>query len=285
MGFFIISIGTAAIASQAYISSVEDEVYQATYIVRGQIRRKKVELARDNEADSESAYTFYDFEVSEVLKGTIDNQVIRLRQPGGRIGDRISAVPGVAEFEEGEDVVVFLGASKDEVVYPIYGMRYGKFKISTGESGEEFIDGALLNAAAASVPSNANDGESSKKAHSATSARDELGSKWSLSKLRNVISKTSQSDYRSSSNGLRIDKERQKKEFESASKLLNRSEQAQTVDGATQAGRQNDQFEVAHDAEGMDKGSDEKMGLIPWIIGFFVLLIVPFFVYQVLKRP
>lgn len=66
-------------------------------------------------------------EVEESLKGTPPRQVTVV-QPGGVVGDIGQRVSGLASFQPGEEVVVFL-EKRPGATYRVAGMAQGKFRV------------------------------------------------------------------------------------------------------------------------------------------------------------
>src|SRR5436189_6466599 len=46
------------------------------------------------------------YSVHEVLKGSVEN-TIDIHEPGGRVGDQMTMIPGVPRFENGEEPILF----------------------------------------------------------------------------------------------------------------------------------------------------------------------------------
>ncbi len=73
-------------------------------------------------------------DVSETLKGSASSQV-RVIQPGGIVGDVGQRVSGLASFEPGEEVVVFLQQRAGDS-FLVAGMAQGKFKVDRSSDGK-----------------------------------------------------------------------------------------------------------------------------------------------------
>lgn len=61
--------------------------------------------------------------------------VVTIRQPGGRIGDIVTHVPGTPTFETGQRVVLFLEPKDNPDVCVTTGLSQGAFQIVTGPDG------------------------------------------------------------------------------------------------------------------------------------------------------
>lgn len=57
--------------------------------------------------DSQTIWTFEDFDVLETFKGA-SPQILRVRLPGGRVGRLEVKVEGVPQFANGEEAVLFV---------------------------------------------------------------------------------------------------------------------------------------------------------------------------------
>jgi hypothetical protein len=76
--------------------------------------------------------------VIETLKGT-PGRALSFNQPGGRVGDRVSAVGGAAQFKPGERVLVFLARSRAGA-FRLADIANGKFQIERdAASGREYV--------------------------------------------------------------------------------------------------------------------------------------------------
>jgi hypothetical protein len=73
--------------------------------------------------------TIVTLEASSYLKGDFGPRVV-FRVPGGQLGSIRTVVVGAPAFREGEEVVVFLGATGPAIPY-IVGFNQGVFRVST----------------------------------------------------------------------------------------------------------------------------------------------------------
>ena len=78
--------------------------------------------------------TDVELDVTDTLKGAPVKSV-KVVQPGGVVGDIGQRVDGLATFEPGEEVVVFL-ASRPGGTYLVSGMAQGKFKVERSSDGK-----------------------------------------------------------------------------------------------------------------------------------------------------
>jgi len=80
--------------------------------------------------------TIVRLQASEYLKGDFGTEIL-IRVPGGELGRYRSVMPGAPTFREGDEVVLFLGASPPSLPY-VLGLSQGVFRLvrnpATGET-------------------------------------------------------------------------------------------------------------------------------------------------------
>jgi hypothetical protein len=72
-------------------------------------------------------YTYVSLVVDDPLKGDRRRTVL-LRQPGGSVGARRTWIPGMPQFNRGEQVIVFLRDRRDGT-FDVTGLNQGKYDI------------------------------------------------------------------------------------------------------------------------------------------------------------
>ncbi len=150
----------------------EDSVKDAPIIARGIVGSRNVNWA-NSEDGTRRIYTFFEFQVIEVLKGELISRSIQMRELGGEKDGVGMRVAGTAGFEAGEDVVVFLGQKNSDSSHDVWGMMMGKFNIQKNNDGNEYLSGAGV------VPKQHIEG------HSDTPSVN----KWTVELLRQLIQK------------------------------------------------------------------------------------------------
>jgi hypothetical protein len=121
-----------------------DAVKEAPLIVRGKIGIHYSDWDEDSEG-SRRIYTYYEFIPSEALKGSLPSQPsITIRELGGEKDGIGMQIPGTAQFEKNEDVVIFLKPKNHDGVFDVHGMIMGKLNIFFDENNEEYLTGAAL---------------------------------------------------------------------------------------------------------------------------------------------
>jgi flavin-binding protein dodecin len=95
------------------------------------------------DAGNKEIYTYITLSVLESVKGAKGEKTMTIRQLGGSVGNLISVVPGMPNFKNGEEVVLFLSA-KDREGYPwVMGLQQGKYSIVTDDNGFKHVRNEL----------------------------------------------------------------------------------------------------------------------------------------------
>jgi hypothetical protein len=102
-------------------------------VVRGKVKKMQSRWAKSGGR----IVTEIEVEVTEALKGQ-PAKIIVIRQPGGVVGDIGQKVLGLASFEQGEDVVVFL-AQRPGNAFDVNGSAQGKFRLKSSEDGKKLL--------------------------------------------------------------------------------------------------------------------------------------------------
>ncbi len=77
-------------------------------------------------------YTYITLNVKEVLKGSQGMKEVQFRVLGGRVGDLITVVHGTPQFQQDEEVLVFLERPLADKPLVVTGMVQGKFHVAVG---------------------------------------------------------------------------------------------------------------------------------------------------------
>lgn len=114
------------------------QIDETQYIVRGRIGNTWVKL---DEA-TKRPYTYWNLNIVESYSASkLDGQVA-IRQPGGEVGNMGYRIPGSAEFQEGEDVVVMLREAGDGTK-EVTGLMSGKYTVFKQSDGREALRNGL----------------------------------------------------------------------------------------------------------------------------------------------
>lgn len=97
----------AASAATVLGYSMQELTRAAPVVVRGTVLQQQHHVPEG----SRRVFTDTELRVTESLKGSVDGAIL-VRQPGGPLDGVYTHVEGAANFVEGEDVILFLSASK-----------------------------------------------------------------------------------------------------------------------------------------------------------------------------
>jgi hypothetical protein len=107
-----------------------DLARKSEVVVRGKVARADAHWTGDHRR----IVTDVEIEVAEAFKGQPAKTVV-VEQPGGVVGDIGQRVDGIAEFNPGEEVVVFLSRRPGDR-YLLTGMAQGKFRVERSSDGK-----------------------------------------------------------------------------------------------------------------------------------------------------
>lgn len=142
--FSVIALAGAALVFKKDVDTMDEA---ADLIVMGVVKGSYSQ--KMNIKEGKMVFTFTTLLVEKVIKGNPVSEVT-IREAGGEFDNKVTFVPGVPKFSEGERVIVYL-RSLGNGNYNVYGMSQGKFSIvkeeSTGReelkrdlSGLDFVD-------------------------------------------------------------------------------------------------------------------------------------------------
>jgi hypothetical protein len=118
-------------------------VQEAPVIVRGKVGTSYTNWAELPDG-SKRIHTFTELQLDDILKGTITGRTLIMRELGGEKDGVGMQVSGTAQFDRGEDVVVFLGLKNPDGSHDVHGMMMGKYNVERDEQGKEYLVGAGL---------------------------------------------------------------------------------------------------------------------------------------------
>ncbi len=125
----LLVFASPALATTMVALDVPTLTLKAEVIVRGTVRSSSAHWSGDNRR----IFTQIEIDVSESLKGE-PLKTLSVVQPGGVVGDVGQRVSGVASYEEGEEVVLFL--SRRGPMFQTLGMAQGKFRVLRSSDGK-----------------------------------------------------------------------------------------------------------------------------------------------------
>jgi len=143
---FLLSLLSFLICISAYATTfgplpLTKQMQEAPYIYQGKIQGRWV----DAEKNSGKPYTYWNlFDVTVLKSPPNDNGTsVILRQPGGEIGDIGYRIAGTAEFQEGEEVIVFARNTDENNVKEVLGLASGKYAIEENASGKKILKNGI----------------------------------------------------------------------------------------------------------------------------------------------
>jgi hypothetical protein len=107
-----------------------DLARKSELVVRGKVSRADAHWTGDHRR----IVTDVEIEVAESFKGQAPKTVV-VEQPGGVVGDIGQRVDGIARFDPGEEVVVFLERRPGDR-FLVTGMAQGKFRVERSSDGK-----------------------------------------------------------------------------------------------------------------------------------------------------
>lgn len=125
-----LAVSTPAWATLMLAADLETLARRSDAIVRGKAVRS-VSVAT---ADGQQIQTITTVRVAASLKGGV-GETVEVRTPGGTLGDLEQRVAGAPEFEEGQEVVVFLHRASERH-FAVEGLGLGKFDVIRDADGE-----------------------------------------------------------------------------------------------------------------------------------------------------
>jgi hypothetical protein len=133
----VLSSALACADDDDVVGPLRESIAAAPIIVEGAAERP---YASWDGSDPTTIRTYTPFIVTRVLKGAQPAAHILLHQRGGDVGGVTDVVRG-AEFSEGEQAIVFLGAQDPkDGSYEVAGGRRGKFVVQRDDSGRLVLD-------------------------------------------------------------------------------------------------------------------------------------------------
>ena len=74
-------------------------------------------------------YTYIRLKVQSTIKSFNKDSLVLIRQLGGKVGNIESQVPGISQFQVGENVLVFLGPYRGTPYFGLIDWRVGKYAV------------------------------------------------------------------------------------------------------------------------------------------------------------
>ncbi|MBI4924763.1 MAG: hypothetical protein HY843_02465 [Bdellovibrio sp.] len=135
---------TSASATSFIDQPFPEQIQESPIVIRGTIGDNSVQWVEGID-HVRRPFTYYDIEISEVLKGKVSEPIIKIRELGGTKDGLGMEVPGTAKFELKEDVILTINEINGDNSYDLKNMIMSKFNIKKDENNEEILIGAGLN--------------------------------------------------------------------------------------------------------------------------------------------
>lgn len=132
----ILALLICSLASSSLAVKIEQTTEQLVGNSSDVIRGKVVSAVSKWDDAHTIIFTEVEVEISELILGSIEKgRLISIYVPGGKVGDTVLSVEHAAQFEVGEDVVVFL--TQLEGIYGVTSWEMGKFTVQNGNLREK----------------------------------------------------------------------------------------------------------------------------------------------------
>jgi matrixin len=126
----------AAFSTTAIIRRDDEMVVESRAIVTGKV----IGLSTGVDANTDLVYTYIRLQVSTVLKGSITEREVVLKELGGETHNRGTQIWGMPRFEFGQEVFLYLNTWPDGALR-VHQAFLGKFNISRDPStGRDFVE-------------------------------------------------------------------------------------------------------------------------------------------------
>lgn len=116
-----------ALAASIMQTGTHELLTRSELVFEGRVVQKRTERGRN-----QYLYTFVEFQVIEVLKGSLDSERVTLRFTGGTL-DGLTMSMGVRIPDEGEQGIYFVESTTHGLINPFYGWNQGHFTIQDNQ--------------------------------------------------------------------------------------------------------------------------------------------------------
>ena len=150
-----------------------ETVEKTQNIVRGIIGTKDVRTVQMRDG-ADRVFTYFQLNISEVLKGKVTRNPILIRSLGGEKDGVGLSIAGAVDFNPGEDVVVMLMEENSDSSFDVRSLMMGKMTLRKDMDGNEYLVGPVL------------DGHNEHRVQGGQPDPN-AGKKWSLADLRELV--------------------------------------------------------------------------------------------------
>jgi hypothetical protein len=131
-GLFLIVVSGLVSATTIIPLSVEQLAGKSSQVLRGHATQSWTAWNPQHTL----IYTYTKFQITKSLKGAPE-QMVTVKQIGGRVGNTVQKVAGVRHFTPGEEDVLFLQPSKDhDGTMIVTGLTQGNFQLRRVDTGK-----------------------------------------------------------------------------------------------------------------------------------------------------
>ena len=122
LAVFLVSLAGAATLQ---VMNLDDMSASSMAIVHGRIT-----ASRSDFSDSQRNYilTYYTMQADRYLKGNL-GATFEFAEPGGRVGNAMTVVPGAPTFHAGDEVVLFVWTDSIHQRHQVIGFEQGAFRV------------------------------------------------------------------------------------------------------------------------------------------------------------
>ena len=126
----LLALPLSAAASVFRSASVEEVARASDAVVHGRVERRESFATRDGR----TFLTWVEIGVTSAWKG-VPGARVRVLVPGGQVGRLAQRVDGAPEFQDGEEVVVFLSRRAD--FWELNGLALGAYHVRQGRAAPD----------------------------------------------------------------------------------------------------------------------------------------------------
>jgi hypothetical protein len=133
----ILLLASLAGAATLQILNLDEMTAQSSAVVQARVTGSRTEW---NDANKKNfVVTKYTLQSDHYIKGNLGS-TFELVEPGGRLGDRITSIPGAPVFREGDELVLFVWTHPTTGTHQSMGFDQGAFRITRDASGAKVLD-------------------------------------------------------------------------------------------------------------------------------------------------
>jgi len=132
LAILMLSLAKTVLAASFIVPTDRELVRQASAIVIASALASRAEL------DDGHIVTITTMSIEDVIKGDVANGMIEVYEPGGSYKDRVTMIPGVPRFNDGDRYLLFLIPTRDGR-WHVLDLVLGKFSFATDTLGHDVV--------------------------------------------------------------------------------------------------------------------------------------------------